>query len=82
MDVSLLNEAGEAIFCVEDTGPGIPDNEMAEVMEPFYRTQGNPQPGNGLGLAIVREIAQRLGGSITLSNRPEGGLSFRYAQPL
>jgi two-component system, OmpR family, sensor kinase len=80
VDVRLLNEAGEAIFCVEDTGPGIPENELAEVMEPFYRTQGNPQPGNGLGLAIVREIAQRLGGSVTLSNRPKGGLSFRYAR--
>jgi len=80
VDVRLLNEAGEAIFCVEDTGPGIPENELAEVMEPFYRSQGNPQPGNGLGLAIVREIAQRLGGCITLSNRPEGGLSFKYTQ--
>ncbi len=82
VDISLFTEAGKAIFCVEDTGTGIPENEMKQVMEPFYRTQGNPQPGNGLGLAISQEIAKRLGGSITLSNRPESGLRFRYTQRL
>lgn len=80
VDISLFTEAGKAIFCVEDTGLGIPESEMEQVMEPFYRIQGNPQPGNGLGLAISQEIALRLGGCITLSNRPQGGFSFRYAQ--
>jgi len=82
VDISLFAEEGKAIFCVDDSGDGIPENEMEQVMEPFYRAQGNPQPGNGLGLAISQEIAQRLGGRITLSNRPEGGVSFRYAQQL
>ncbi|GJL77735.1 MAG: two-component sensor histidine kinase [Nitrospinaceae bacterium] len=82
VDISLFAEQGKAIFCVDDTGSGIPENELQQVMEPFYRTRGNPRPGNGLGLAISQEIAQRLGGTITLSNRPEGGIRFRYAQRL
>jgi len=82
VDICLYTEAGKAIFRVEDTGTGIPENEIKQVMEPFYRIQGNPQPGNGLGLAISQEIALRLGGRITLSNHAEGGISFRYAQHL
>jgi len=82
VNISMFTEQGKAIFCVEDTGIGIPENELEQVKDPFYRIQGNLQPGNGLGLAISQEIAQRLGGSITLSNRPEGGISFRYEQYL
>ncbi len=82
VDVSMFAQAGKAVFCVEDTGIGIPEEELEQVMEPFYRAQRITQPGNGLGLAISLEIAHRLGGTIELSNRPEGGLQFLYKQPL
>ncbi len=82
VDVSLFAEAGKAVFCVEDNGIGIPEHELDQIMEPFHRAQGNAEPGNGLGLAISQEIAQRLGGIITLSNRPEGGVKFQYTQPI
>ena len=82
VDVSLYKEAGKAVFMVEDTGIGIPENELEQVMQPFYRVNESNQPGNGLGLAISQEIAQHLGGVITLQNRQSGGLIYRYVQAL
>ena len=82
VDVSLYAERGEAVFEVADTGSGIPEDELQQVFEPFYRVGVTTQPGNGLGLAISQEVAERLGGTITLRNRAAGGLCFRYRQPL
>ena len=53
---------------------------MEQVMQPFYRVNESGKPGNGLGLAISREISQLLGGEIHLENRKSGGLRFRYMQ--
>lgn len=81
VDVSLFVEAGRAVLQVEDNGYGIPEAELAQVLEPFYRVGNSPEPGNGLGLAISQEIARRLDGEIRLANRPAGGLVFQYRQP-
>ena len=81
VDVSLFVENGQAVLLVEDNGCGIPEAELQQVFEPFYRVGVSTEPGNGLGLAISQEIAKRLGGNITLSNRPQGGLVFGYRQP-
>jgi len=80
IDVSLFADNGCAVLQVEDTGCGIPAAELQQVFEPFYRVGNSPEPGNGLGLAISQEIAERLGGAIRLANRPEGGLLFQYCQ--
>jgi two-component system OmpR family sensor kinase len=81
VDVSLYREDNDAIFCVADTGVGIPEAEITRVMEPFYRVYGQKSSGsNGLGLAISQEIAQRLDGQIHLKNRPKYGLVFTYRQ--
>lgn len=80
VNISLFEQNKKAIFRVEDTGEGIPENALHEVFEPFYRYQHNDQPGNGLGLAISQEIARHLGGAIQLQNRQEGGLQFTYTQ--
>ena len=81
VDVSLFGEQTNAVILIEDTGCGIPAQELSQVFEPFYRVGVNSEPGNGLGLAISQEIACQLGGCITLHNRPDGGLQFRYTQP-
>ncbi len=81
VDVSLFAEHGQAVLWVEDNGCGIPDIELAQVFKPFYRVGNSTEQGNGLGLAISQEIARRLGGSINLNNRPQGGLVFCYSQP-
>ena len=51
-------ERGKVVLCVEDNGPGIPPEERERVFERFYRRLGSGADGCGLGLAIVREIAQ------------------------
>jgi len=82
IDISLFKENGNAVFLVEDTGIGIPENELNQVMQPFYRVLDSGKPGNGLGLTISQEIAQSLKGKIQLTNRKECGLCFRYEQAL
>jgi two-component system, OmpR family, sensor histidine kinase TctE len=58
---------------IEDDGPGIPETERAKVFERFHRVvrAGGPE-GSGLGLAIVRTLADRIGATVTLNNRPSG----------
>ena len=67
---------------VQDSGPGLPDDELHKVFEPFYRVEhsrSRDTGGAGLGLAIVRQIAQSHGGDVLLSNRAEGGLQTRLS---
>ena len=62
---------------VEDNGPGIPPEELERVFEPFHRLEGSRNRstgGVGLGLTISRQAVVEQGGSLTLSNRPGGGL--------
>lgn len=62
---------------VSDQGPGIPDQALAHVFEPFYRLEGSRSRetgGVGLGLGIAYGIARAHGGDLTLRNRTEGGL--------
>ncbi len=59
-----------AIIEVEDNGPGIAPSERAQVFERFYRILGSEVEGSGLGLSIVREIAQRHQADIELLSNP------------
>jgi two-component system sensor histidine kinase TctE len=54
------------VLQVEDTGPGIPEDEREKVFQPFYRTLGTEVDGSGLGLAIVKEIADKHGATISI----------------
>lgn len=58
----------QAILEVEDTGPGIPAAERIHVFERFYRILGSNAEGSGLGLSIVREIAQQHGATVDILN--------------
>ncbi|MEP6506097.1 MAG: ATP-binding protein, partial [Betaproteobacteria bacterium] len=55
------------VLQVEDTGPGIPEDEREQVFQPFYRALGTEVDGSGLGLAIVKEIADKHGATITIA---------------
>jgi signal transduction histidine kinase len=60
---------------VDDEGPGIPEQELARVFEPFYRVEGSRSRdtgGVGLGLAIAQSIVHAHGGTLALSNRSTG----------
>jgi two-component system sensor histidine kinase TctE len=59
-------QGGGPTLYVEDDGPGIPPWERVRVLERFYRLPGTPGTGAGLGLAIVRELAHRHGGTVHL----------------
>jgi signal transduction histidine kinase len=70
-------EPGAVIIAVEDDGPGIPEEDLRRVLEPFVRldhARGRDTVGFGLGLAIVARTVEALGGTFRLSNRAEGGL--------
>ncbi len=75
--VTLHTSAHAVEIAVDDAGPGIPDDELARVFQPFYRVEGSrsrESGGVGLGLAIAQSLVQRNGGSLILQNRPSGGL--------
>lgn len=61
---------------VEDTGPGIPEERLSHLFEPFDRGGRQDAKGLGLGLMLSRRIAERMDGSLTAENRPEGGARF------
>jgi two-component system OmpR family sensor kinase len=70
VDVSVVAE-GEGtsravVLTVEDSGPGIPPEERERVFDRFYRVPGSEAAGSGLGLSIVKAIAQRHGATLTL----------------
>lgn len=70
--VRVIPDGGEVALSVEDNGPGIPETERERVFERFHRVLGARAEGCGLGLAIVREIAQSHGGDATLSSGASG----------
>jgi signal transduction histidine kinase len=81
-----MRRASRAIeIVIDDEGPGIPQEELTRVLEPFYRldeSRNRETGGVGLGLAIAQSIVQTHGGSLALSNRPEGGLRVRLSLPV
>lgn len=80
--VGLENSA--ALITIDDEGPGIPDQSMSCVFEPFFRVdpaRRKSGPGAGLGLAIAKEIVERHGGKLTLQNRSPKGLRQRIIFP-
>ncbi len=83
--VSLSNTGEEAVLTIRDSGPGIPQELLDRVFEPFFRVDEARRqlvPGAGLGLAISREIIENHGGTITIVNRREGGLIQTVRLPL
>src|SRR6202049_1304894 len=67
-----LENNSTALITIDDEGPGIPEQSMSRVFEPFFRVDPGRRksgPGAGLGLAIAKEIVERHGGKLTLQNR-------------
>jgi signal transduction histidine kinase/ActR/RegA family two-component response regulator len=68
---------------VDDSGPGVPQAAAATIFEPFNTGKaGREGAGAGLGLAICRQIAERMGGTIALAVSPQGGARFHVSLPL
>ena len=67
--------AGAVELSVGDTGPGIPEDRLESIFEPFFSTK-QPGQGTGLGLAICQELVEKHGGTLIARNRSEGGAEF------
>jgi two-component system, OmpR family, sensor histidine kinase CiaH len=80
--VRVRPEGESAVLTVDDSGPGIRDQDLPRVFERFWRADNAPAGGTGLGLAIAAWIVERHGGRIAASNRPEGGARFEARIPL
>ena len=86
IDVAIDDDGGRAVLAVIDTGPGIPAGDRARVFERFHRgtsASGADAPGgSGLGLSIVRRIADAHGATVALDDGPDGrGLAVRVRFP-
>ncbi|WP_155018845.1 two-component system sensor histidine kinase RstB [Enterobacter hormaechei] len=83
--IGLDLQGSQAILCVEDDGPGIVPAEREKVFEPFVRldpSRDRATGGCGLGLAIVRSIAQAMGGSVRCEASELGGAQFVFSWPI
>ncbi|MDR2012663.1 MAG: ATP-binding protein [Rhodanobacter sp.] len=78
VEVSVTRVDGELRIEVADRGSGMSDTVLANALLPFYSTK---RSGSGLGLALVREIAEAHGGRVHLANREGGGLAVTLALP-
>ena len=83
-EVKITDDRDGYEIVVEDQGPGIPEEDQQRVFEPFVRLESSRNGetgGTGLGLTLVKAIAEGHGGDITLENRSEGGLRARMRLP-
>jgi signal transduction histidine kinase len=83
-DVRISDTSDGYEVLVEDDGPGIPESDRQRVFEPFVRLEGSRNEatgGTGLGLTLVKAIAEGHGGEVRLENRPGGGLRARMHLP-
>jgi signal transduction histidine kinase len=82
--VGLSVDAKCVCITIEDDGPGIPEDKIKVVTQPFYRLEASrnrESGGIGLGLAIAASVVDAHGGELMLSNRAEGGLAARVILP-
>ncbi len=82
--ITVQDEPRGVTVRVRDGGPGIPDEELEKVFEPFYRLEASRSRdtgGTGLGLPIARNIARAHGGDLVLHNHPQGGLEAVLTLP-
>jgi signal transduction histidine kinase len=82
--VMIQDDPEAGIFIIEDTGPGVPKEELPYIFERFYRADKSRNRGTGgagIGLAIVRSAVEAHGGTVSAENRPGGGCRFTVRLP-
>ena len=85
VEILLSADEQDARISVQDNGPGIPTHKLPHIFDKFYRahTPGeNEIPGSGLGLSIVKTIAERHGGRVWVDSEVDVGTTFHLALPL
>ncbi len=66
---------------VADQGPGVPETELTNIFQPFFRSEASVGEGYGLGLAIAHRVLENMNGRIEAENGPSGGLIVRIIMP-
>jgi signal transduction histidine kinase len=81
--VIVRQDGADAMLQVCDRGPGVPPEQRERIFEPFYRLPGasEREGGVGLGLALVKSIAERHGGAVRCEAREGGGACFTVRLP-
>jgi two-component system OmpR family sensor kinase len=79
--VEVRRWEARALLVVRDDGPGIPEEEQAQLFARFYRGDGVKASGSGLGLAIAQELSGRMAGTVKVESRP-GATAFTLSLPL
>jgi two-component system, OmpR family, sensor kinase len=67
IDLGLTIKGSHVVLQIKDSGPGVPVTEQARIFDPFYRVLGSDEIGSGLGLSIVKTIADRIGAEVHLA---------------
>lgn len=81
VDITARAEDGRITFAVHDRGPGIPPDETAFIFDKYYRCAGGAIPGTGIGLHLVKTIADLHAGRVDYQPREGGGASFAVTIP-
>jgi two-component system, OmpR family, sensor kinase len=84
VEVAMSREGGDTRIVIEDHGPGVPENELARIFDPFHRvaeSRDRDSGGTGLGLAITARIVNLYSGQVVARNRNGGGLSVEIRLP-
>ena len=83
VSVVVASSGPQATVQVRDRGPGVPEAQRERIFEPFYRLPGHAEQagGVGLGLSLVKQIAERHGGSVRCTAREGGGSCFELSFP-
>ncbi|MFB1630774.1 sensor histidine kinase [Pseudomonas sp. AP-1] len=82
IEIHAEREQDRIVLTVRDHGPGVAQEHLAQLGEPFFRAPGQSAAGHGLGLAIARKAAERHGGTLVLANHPLGGFVARLELPV
>ncbi len=76
---TALNPGGGVEIAVSDSGPGIPEDRLPHLFDPFFSTK---KDGMGMGLSLARSIVEAHGGRIWAENNSPAGATFRFALPI
>jgi signal transduction histidine kinase len=82
IEISAKTMGDNLELTIRDHGPGVDEDHLPQLSEPFFRAPGQTAAGHGLGLAIARRAAERHGGKLLLSNHPQGGFVATLQLPL
>ena len=78
LTINTYNEANDTVISVKDTGVGIPENVKGKLFTPMFTTKSK---GQGFGLAVIKRMAESLGGTVTFESQEGKGTTFIIRLP-